>query len=65
MQKMEDILSKHERRYAFDNRTTYFDHSHIGLWELKAYAYDYYFFSKKTEFRLTTSQNPKNILAII
>lgn len=45
MQKMEDILSKHERRYAFDNRTTYFDHSYIGLWELKAYAYDYYFWS--------------------
>lgn len=59
MQKMEDILSKHERRYAFDNRTTYFDHSHIGLWELKAYAYDYYFFFKENGIPLDYFSEPK------
>ena len=59
MQKMEDILSKHEKRYAFDNRTTYFDHSHIGLWELKAYAYDYYFFFKENGIPLDYFSEPK------
>lgn len=59
MQKMENILSKHEKRYAFDNRTTYFDHSHIGLWELKAYAYDYYFFFKENGIPLDYFSEPK------
>lgn len=59
MQKMEDILSKHEKRYAFDNRTTYFDHSHIGLWELKAYAYDYYFFFTENGIPLDYFSEPK------
>ena len=59
MQKMEEILSTHEKRYAFNNRTTYFDHSHIGLWELKAYAYDYYFFFKENGIPLDYFSEPK------
>lgn len=59
MQKMEVILSKHEKRYAFNNRTTYFDHPHIGLWELKAYAYDYYFFFKENGIPLDYFSEPK------
>lgn len=63
MQKMEDILSKHEHRYAFDNRTTYFDHFHIGIWELKAFAYDYYFFFKENGIPLDYFSEPKEYLS--
>lgn len=59
MQKMADVLTKHEKRYAFNNRTTYFDHPHIYLWELKAYAYDYYFFFKKNGVPLDYFSEPK------
>ena len=63
MQKMEDILSKHEKRYAFNNRTTYFDHPHIGIWELKAFAYDYYFFFKENGIPLDYFSEPKEYLS--
>lgn len=63
MQKMEVILSKHEKRYAFDNRTIYFDHSYIGIWELKAYAYDYYFFFKENCIPLDYFSDPKEYLS--
>lgn len=61
--KMEEILSKHEKRYAFNNRTTYFDHSHIGIWELKAFAYDYYFFFKGNGIPLDYFSEPKEYLS--
>ena len=63
MQKMEEILSTHEKRYAFNNRTTYFDHSHIGIWELKAFAYDYYFFFKENGIPLDYFSEPKEYLS--
>ena len=63
MQKMEDIFSKHEKRYAFNNRTTYFDNSYIGIWELKAYAYDYYFFFKRNGIPLDYFLEPKEYLS--
>lgn len=63
MQKMEAILSKHEERYAFNNRTTYFDHPHIGIWRLKAFAYDYYFFFKKNGIPLDYFSEPKEYLS--
>ena len=63
MQKMEEILSKHEKRYAFNNRTTYFDHVHIGIWELKAFAYDYYFFFKENGIPLDYFSEPKEYLS--
>lgn len=63
MQKMEGILSKHENRYAFNNKTTYYDHSHISIWELKAYAYDYYFFFKENGIPLDYFSEPKEYLS--
>lgn len=63
MQKMEEILSKHEKRYAFNNKTTYFDHPHISIWELKAYAYDYYFFFKENGIPLDYFSEPKEYLS--
>ncbi|OUQ43792.1 hypothetical protein B5E65_02090 [Gemmiger sp. An120] len=62
-QKMEGILKKHEDRYAFNNRTTYFDHSYIGIWELKSYAYDYYFFFKENSIPLDYFLEPKEYLS--
>lgn len=59
MQEMEDILSQHEKRYEFDSKTTYLDRSHIGLWELKAFAYDYYFFFKINGIPLDYFSEPK------
>lgn len=63
MHKMEDILSKHEERYAFNNRTTYFYHSYSGIWELKAYAYDYYFFFKVNKIPLDYFSDSKEYLS--
>lgn len=63
MQKMEEILSKHEERYAFNNRTTYFNHPHTCIWELKAYAYDYFFFFKRNGIPLDYFSEPKNYLS--
>ena len=63
MQKMEVILKRHEDRYAFNNRTTYLDHSYIGIWELKSYAYDYYFFFKENSIPLDYFLEPKEYLS--
>lgn len=63
MQKMEELLSKHEERYVFNNRTTYFGNMHITLWELKAFAYDYYFFFKENGIPLDYFSEPKEYLS--
>lgn len=46
-----------------ENRNTYFDHSHIGIWELKAFAYDYYFFFKENGIPLDYFSEPKEYLS--
>lgn len=61
--KMEKLLDKHEKRYEYGNNTIYFDHAHINLWELKAYAYDYYFFFKENGIPLHYFSNPKEYLS--
>lgn len=63
MQKMDKLLSKHENRYAFNNKTIYSAHIHINLWELKAFAYDYYFFFKKNGIPLDYFSEPKEYLS--
>ena len=42
-----NILAKHEQRHEYQNRTLYSAHVHSYVWELKAFAYDYYFFFKE------------------
>lgn len=63
MQEMEKILNKHEKRYEFNSRTTYYDRSHASIKELKAFAYDYYFFFKKNGIPLDYFSEPKEYLS--
>ena len=43
-QAMEKLLEKVEKRYEYHSNTFYSGHPHQNLWELKSFAYDYYFF---------------------
>gem|GEM_PF-879158 len=63
MQEMGEILSEHERRYAFNSRTSYSSHPHIGIWKLKAFAYDYYFFFKENGIPLDYFLETKEYLS--
>ena len=44
---MEAELRKHEKRYEYRSNCWYAGHSYTHIWNLRAYAYDYYFFFKK------------------
>lgn len=63
MQKMENILAKHEQRHEYQNRTLYSAHVHSYVWELKAFAYDYYFFFKENGLPLDYYSDPKEYLS--
>lgn len=63
MQKMESILAKHEQRHEYRNRALHFDHVHRYVWELKSFAYDYYFFFKENGLPLDYFSEPKEYLS--
>lgn len=63
MVKMEALLEKQEKRYEFRSRTWYSGHSFINIWELQAYAYDYYFFCKDNFLPFDSFSNPEEYLS--
>lgn len=60
---MEKILEKHEKRYEYDSNTIYCDNVFENLWELKSYAYDYYFFLIKNGIPLHYFSDSKEYLS--
>ena len=61
---MEKLLEKHEKRYERQSNTMFFGaHSHISLWELKALAYDYFFFFIENGLPLHYFSDPKKYLS--
>ncbi|MGN0277937.1 MAG: SIR2 family protein [Lachnospiraceae bacterium] len=44
---MNELVEKQEKRYEYNSNTWYSGHSYVHIWELQAYAYDYYFFFKE------------------
>ena len=63
MRKMEALLEKQEKRYEFSSHTWHSGHSFIHLWELQAYAYDYYFFFKENFLPFDGFSDPENYLS--
>ena len=46
MLKMSELVEKQEERYKYNSNTWYSGHSYTYIWDIQAYAYDYYFFFK-------------------
>ena len=60
---MEELLQKHEERFSYDNSSVSTAHSFDKLWDIQAYAYDYYFFVKKNYLLLDYFSDIKNYLS--
>ncbi len=63
MYQMEKALEKHEERYEYKNGTIYCDHAFVNLWEIKSYAYDYYFFFIENGIPIHYFSDPKEYLS--
>lgn len=59
MQQMADLLEEQEKRYDYHSNTWYSNSAFINIWKLRAYAYDYYFFSKENFIPLDYFSDPK------
>lgn len=57
--KMEELLKKQETKYQSGNQTLYFEHSYTNIWDLQAYAYDYYFYFKMNCLPMDYFSDPK------
>lgn len=57
--KMEELLKKQEEKYKTGNHTLYFEHSYTNIWDLQAYAYDYYSYSKMNCLPMDYFSDPK------
>ena len=60
---MNDLLSKQKQRLAYNNKTIYFSPGYLQLLELKAFAYDYYFFIKENNIPIDYFSDPKEYLS--
>lgn len=63
IQEMEKILGKLEKRYEYNSNTWHSGHAHFHIWEIQAYAYDYYFFIKENSLPFDSFSDPKNYLS--
>ena len=62
MLKMSELVEKQEERYKYNSNTWYSGHSYTYIWDIQAYAYDYYFFFKKNFLPFDYFAEPKNYL---
>ncbi len=63
LHRMQELLSKQETRVF--QTSGYFEsgHAHTHIWELKSFAYNYYFFFKKNHLPIDYFTNPKDYLS--
>lgn len=59
---MEQLVEKQETRYKYRSSTWHSGHSFTHIWDIQAYAYDYYFFFKKNCIPFDYFTDPKNYL---
>lgn len=60
--KMEQQVEEQEKRYEYRSNAWYSGHSYTHIWNLQAYAYDYYFFFKENYLPFDYFSDPSNYL---
>ena len=59
LRKMDKLLEDQVKRYEVDSNTSYSGHAFSIIWELQAYAYNYYFFFKDNFLPIDKFSDPK------